>query len=79
ANISPLPTAAFFDKLARQEPGGAWTAVLESHPASAERARQFRAAAHSAHAYRPALTPAEWQALARICQDDRTAKPVLDF
>lgn len=79
AAISPLPTAQFFDRIAAQEPGGEWTAMLESHPASAARARAFRAALRPGQAYRPALTPAEWQALARICRDDPKAKPVLGF
>lgn len=77
--ISPLPTAQFFETMAAQEPGGEWTAILASHPASAARAREFRAAARPGQRFRPALLPAEWQALAQICRDDRQARPVLGF
>ena len=79
AGISPLPTAQFFERMATMEPGGEWTAMLESHPASATRAREFRAAVHPGQATHPALSPAEWQALAHICRDDQKARPVLSF
>lgn len=76
ARISPLPTAAFFDVMARQEPGGEWTAMLGSHPASAERAALFKAAARPGQD-RTVLTAAEWTALSRICTDDRHARSLL--
>lgn len=79
ARISPVPTARFFAKLAKQEPGGAWVAMLASHPDAASRATAFGAAARKDQAYAPALTPAEWKALARICTDDRKAKALLDI
>lgn len=79
AGISPLPTAGFFTRAARHEPSGPWLAMLGSHPASTDRAAAFRAAARPGAVYRPALSPAEWQALARICTEDRRARPLLDF
>jgi predicted Zn-dependent protease len=74
ANISPLGTAGFFERLAKQEGalGGAAQPLsyLSSHPMSAERQKQFRDSAVKGRAYRPALAPAEWEALTKICSSD---------
>nr|WP_246438401.1 M48 family metallopeptidase [Novosphingobium piscinae] len=79
AAVSPLPTAAFFTKVAKTEPRGAWMAMLASHPASAARAAAYAAAARTGSVYRPALTTAEWQALSRMCDEDKRVRPLLDF
>lgn len=75
--VSPAPTAAFFERLARYEPrsGRAATVLgyLSSHPLSASRERAFRDSAKTGTTYRPALSTAEWMALRRICRDDPDA------
>jgi len=74
ANISPLPTAAFFERLAKQEEklGRAVTPLsyLSSHPISSERRRKFRASFVKGHAYQPALSRDEWEAIFNICFND---------
>lgn len=84
ANISPLPTAGFFERLGRDEAklGRAASALsyISTHPLSAERRQRFRASAEKGHAYRPALSAAEWRALANICASDpRRGTDDLDF
>lgn len=79
ASISPLPTASFFAKAAKEELEGPWLSLIASHPASAQRAQAFRASARPGATFRPALSPAEWQALARMCDDDKRAKPLIDL
>jgi hypothetical protein len=83
-NISPLGTAAFFERLARDEAkfGRAATALsyVASHPMSAERQKQFRDSAVRGRSYRPALSAAEWKALAGICTNDPArAEKTLDL
>lgn len=75
AKVSPLPTAAFFDRLGRGGPGKGRSdraermlAYLATHPMSADRARRFRISANGG--YTPALSPGEWQALRDICRGD---------
>lgn len=79
ARISPLPTAQFFTRLATQEPDARWAAMLNSHPPSQDRAAAFRASLRPNIAYHPALSPAEWHALSRICADDKAAKPLIGW
>lgn len=71
ANISPLPTAALFARLAKQDeqPGnaGLLLSYLSSHPLSASREQVFRKSARAGAAYRPALDAAQWQALRTMC------------
>lgn len=71
AGISPAPTAAFFDRLAKQEAvretDGAF-AYLSTHPISKTRAAQFRRSALAAPEG-PLLTRDEWDALADICHN----------
>jgi Zn-dependent protease with chaperone function len=72
ADISPLPTARFFDRLGKQEKElgrvGSGLQYLSTHPLSAEREQRFRGSAVAGHAYRPALGRDEWEALADICR-----------
>jgi beta-barrel assembly-enhancing protease len=81
ADISPLPAAAFFDRLA--DMGGEAGAIsgtlqyLSSHPPSGERSAKFRRSAVPEHRYRPALSKEEWGALQDICWEGPTpATPV---
>ena len=70
ANISPLPTARLFAKLARDtgESSSYDAAFLRSHPLSAARASNFAASfAPKAH-YQPALSPEQAKALSNICE-----------
>lgn len=80
ADISPLGAAGFFERVSGEgeeevEDEGAmgW---LASHPSPRERAKIYRSGAKRGHAYAPALTPAEFNALKRACRDD---KDVEDF
>lgn len=83
AGISPLPTASFFDRMAKQEAkigsAGGGIAYLSSHPVSTERERNFRASAIKGGTYRKSLTRDEWDALVDICFNDplRDQKRVL--
>ena len=79
AAISPAATGAFFAKAAKEEPAGPWMVMLASHPASADRAKAFGGAVDRSRRYRSALSPAEWQALSRMCDEDKRVKPLLDF
>ncbi|WP_066724424.1 M48 family metallopeptidase [Sphingomonas pituitosa] len=73
ADISPLPTAALFARLAQQdkEPGNAGLLLnyLSSHPLSSSRERTFKESARAGATYRPALDAAQWQALRTMCGD----------
>jgi len=78
ANISPLPTAAFFARLGKQAGDERLERVtnwMASHPVSAERRTAFEKSAREGHRYEPSLTPAEWQALLNACKDDPTVAP----
>lgn len=84
ANVSPLGTARFFERLAREEAklGGAATPLsyLSSHPLSADRQKKFVASAVKGRAYRPALDEEEWRALFNICfNDPQAAEKRLNF
>jgi beta-barrel assembly-enhancing protease len=74
SHVSPLDTAAFFDRLAERDkvPGAAKTALsyLSSHPLSEEREKKFRKSAASGAAYSPALTAEQWRALVDSCKND---------
>ncbi|MEO7654168.1 MAG: M48 family metallopeptidase [Sphingomicrobium sp.] len=71
ANISPVPTARLFKKLAGEEgesDGSGFTAeFLRSHPLTLGRARRFGASAIAGHAYAPALERDLDAALFDIC------------
>lgn len=72
AGISPASTAAFFERLGGKEEGAEARAMtwLSSHPLSADRRRRFAAAVRPGTPYRPALDPAQWQALRTACATD---------
>lgn len=74
AHISPADTAAFFERMGgKGEAGRTAQAMtwLSSHPLSAERRQRFAAAVQPGGRYRPALSPAQWQALRGSCAADR--------
>ncbi len=82
ANISPLPTAAFFGRLGGGKAGEKIersTSWMASHPISAERRTMFEQAVRKAQAYRPSLTPAEWAAIRGACKQDKDVAPVSRF
>ena len=63
-------TAAFFDRLGKQEPtsrAGRLIGYVSTHPLSAERRQAFVAATRAAPPYRAAMGAEEWQALRTIC------------
>jgi predicted Zn-dependent protease len=72
ANISPVPTARFFDRMSRQEKKlgrfGEGMEYISTHPLTGAREQRFLASAVAGHAYRPALSRDEWEALADICR-----------
>lgn len=74
ANISPLDTAAFFDRMAKGEKAMGRMAdalnYMSSHPLSESRRKAFAKSAIKEHRYGEALSPAEWQALRSMCKND---------
>ena len=53
---------------------GSWRVVLRyasTHPLTGERTRRLRAAAEPGRAYKPAFSPAEWQAVQTMCEASR--------
>jgi Zn-dependent protease with chaperone function len=81
AHVSPLPTARFFDRLAKTEAdfGGFDQAIayLSTHPVSRSREQAFAKSADERARYTPALSPADWTALRAICThpaDETVAK-----
>jgi beta-barrel assembly-enhancing protease len=76
AGISPLPTAAFFRRLADQERKlgavGRSLSYVSTHPMSEERQKTFRDSARRDRRYAAALSRDEWEALFNICFNDRT-------
>ncbi|USU13236.1 M48 family metallopeptidase [Sphingomonadaceae bacterium OTU29THOMA1] len=71
ARLSPLPTAAFFDRLGKGS-GHAerMFAYLASHPVSTDRAKRFRSSIASGAAYTPALGARQWSDLRGICKGE---------
>jgi beta-barrel assembly-enhancing protease len=71
ANISPAPTARFFERMDRRERTyrqlDEALNYLSTHPLSQERRRLFEEAAQKGRAYRAPLSEAEWRMLQDIC------------
>jgi predicted Zn-dependent protease len=78
ANVSPLPTAGFFDRLAADErklgKGAIAMSYMSSHPLSDERRKIFLASARKGAAYSPAVTPQQWRAIVDACANDPDVK-----
>ena len=73
ADISPVPTAQFFERMGREAHENDQPAVagwLASHPSSSSRAKAFRAGAVKGKTYSPALTAKEFAALKAACKKD---------
>lgn len=82
ADISPLPTAGFFERLTRMAGGERVeraTSWMASHPVSAEREAAFRRSAVKGHRYAPALSAQEWKAVVDACTDDPDVAPKSGF
>jgi hypothetical protein len=78
ANVSPIPTAGFFDRLAADErklgKGAIAMSYMSSHPLSDERRKVFLASARKAADYLPAVTPQQWRAIVDACANDPDVK-----
>lgn len=77
AHISPAGAAGFFERLRKEagdEPG--WAGWMQSHPATADRARAFRNAVRKGGGYTPALSEQDFAAISAMCAED---KEVEDF
>lgn len=85
ANISPVGTASFFDRLsnldgsAGDEADRGITGYLTSHPLSRSRKEAFEKSIVKGANYKPALTPSEWNELKTMCTQDRKAKSGFGF
>lgn len=73
ADISPMPTAALFARLAKEDerPGNAGLMLnyLSSHPLSSSREQRSAASVRKGARYTPALSAAQWQALRTMCAE----------
>jgi hypothetical protein len=86
ANISPIGTASFFDRLSEMD-GSANSGTsdngiagyMSSHPLSRSRKDAFEKSIVKGKNYKPALTPAEWTELKTMCTQDRKAKSGFGF
>ncbi len=81
ANISPIPTASFFDRMAamdgsasENENAKSLAGYMSSHPLSAARKKAFEKSVIKGSNYKPALTPQEWTDLKTMCAQDKSAK-----
>jgi hypothetical protein len=82
ANISPVPTAAFFDRLSsldgsreiKDRQARTMASYTSSHPLSDERRKLFQKSVVKGQAYKPSLTSAEWTELKTMCAQDRDVK-----
>lgn len=85
ANISPVGTASFFDRLsnldgsAGDEAERGITGYLTSHPLSRSRKEAFEKSIVKGAKYKPALTSNEWNELKTMCTQDRKAKSGFGF
>lgn len=74
ANVSPVPTAGFFDRLAEDErrlgKGAIALNYMSSHPLSDERRKVFLNSARKGATYLPAVTPQQWRAIVDACAND---------
>ena len=86
ANISPIGTASFFDRLSEMD-GSAGSSTsdngiagyMSSHPLSRSRKEAFEKSIVKGKNYKPALTQTEWTELKTMCTQDRKAKSGFGF
>ena len=81
ANISPIATASFFQRLAKLDGSAeaddqlqAVTGYLSSHPQSNVRKKAFEDSVVKGTNYKPVLNPSEWTELKTMCAQDRDVK-----
>jgi beta-barrel assembly-enhancing protease len=86
ANVSPVATAAFFERLAKMDGSAegneqmqAVTGYLSSHPLSTSRKKAFENSVKKGVTYQPALSHNEWIELKTMCAQDRNVKSGLGF
>lgn len=81
ANISPVPTKGFFEKLAEMtnEDSGSITSYVSSHPLSNDRAAEFQKSFDASEDYQPALSKTEWNAIRSMCANDKDVKSGFGF
>lgn len=74
SDVSPVPTAGFFDRMATEEKqlgkGAIAMSYLSSHPMSDARRKVFMDSARKGASYTPAVTPGEWRAIVDACAND---------
>jgi len=77
-NISPKPTAGFFQRLSKldgsentKQKGGSITGYMSSHPLSSERKKAFEDSLEKGRQYHPILNQPEWQSLKSMCDQDK--------
>ncbi len=81
ANISPIATARFFERLSKldgsnegDEQMQAVTGYMSSHPLSSLRKKAFENSVVKGKDYKPVLTYSEWTDLKTMCAQDRDVK-----
>ncbi len=83
ANISPIGTKGFFEKLAdmtnEDNDISEMTSYMSSHPLSTERAAAFQKSFDANKDYKPALSSAEWGAIKSMCKNDPDVKSGFGF
>lgn len=92
ARISPMATAAFFDRMAKESGEAsdkkssttakritALTAYISSHPLSKDRRAAFAKSIVKGRVYQSALNDQEWNDLKSMCTQDTKAKSGFDF
>ncbi|CAM3093443.1 Peptidase M48 domain-containing protein [Sphingomonas antarctica] len=73
AHVSPVQTAGFFQRLAKQGDASGALAWLSSHPVSADRRARFLNS-RGTGPVTPALDATQWRALSTMCAGDRQAE-----
>lgn len=83
ANISPIPTKGFFEKLSDMsndtQREDSIFSYMDSHPLSSERAAKFDASFDKDRDYQTALTEDEWRAIQSMCANDKDVKSGFGF
>lgn len=86
ANISPIPTADFFGRMAQMEGElpedsklGKLAGYISTHPQTKARKQAFEKSVVKGSNYKPSLTPNEWNELKTMCTQDRNAKSGFGF
>jgi hypothetical protein len=81
ANVSPIATASFFERLAKLDGSAegegqlqAVTGYLSSHPLSTSRKKAFENSVKPGRDYKPILSYNEWIELKTMCAQDRDVK-----